>query len=433
MARHEYMIREDYVRNWRVQDALRELIANALDAEVEQGAAASVTHLGDEMVITNRGVRLDVQALYLGGTSKAGSTQTIGQYGEGMKLALLVLVRNNFNVKIENDYETWTPVLETDKNGVRAFAINTRTKKVPSGNLVITIEGVSDDLFYQATQMFLKLNPPKDVLATTEGEILLDPDREGHVYARGVYITKISGAMAGYNLKELEVSRDRRSYEQYQLNLKVQSMWGQAATRPEAARKVFDGFLNGASDLHGASWITNVDLAESMVKVFQARYGDNALPIFSTGEGVELEHLGAKGVVVPSALVSVLRRKLQTPQQFKAEHEQRIVQQFSFDELTQEEQRMLRLVLHDLARIGCNIECRVTVVQFGSPAIEGLHRGEQILLSRLCLQTYGKTAGVLLHEAAHDEGVDASKAHVDQIHTYMEALLTLLAKQRQLA
>lgn len=431
MAKHSYMIKEDYVRGWRVRDAFRELIANAIDAEQEHGAAASVTHTDTTLKIRNIGTRLDIHALYLGGTSKTGSTSAIGQYGEGLKLALLVLVRNNMPVRLENDDEVWTPVLEPDQNGVRALAINTRAKRVPSGNVEITIENVSEDLYYEACLMFLRLQPPKNKIPTSAGEILLDADRLGHLYVRGVYITKLPEALAGYNIQELEVSRDRRSYDTYELTRKIQQMWAEAATRPEAARSVFDGFMNGAQDLQGASWLSNEALTASMVDVFHARYGESALPITSTGEGVELEHLGASGVVVPPTLAAVLRRTLPTVASFRAEQERKITQRFAPQELRPAERQLLQQVLSDLEAIGCSVGSRTTVVTFGSPSVEGLHDGEQLLLARSCLQSYGKTAGVLLHEAAHDSGPDASKAHVDQIHKYMEALLTRLAEQRR--
>ena len=94
------MISKQYVPEWTVKDALRELLQNSLDAGL---IAYTATH------ITNQGT-LELKHLLLGCTAKAGDDTKLGQFGEGLKIALLVLLRNGITATISTDTHDITPM-----------------------------------------------------------------------------------------------------------------------------------------------------------------------------------------------------------------------------------------------------------------------------------------------------------------------------------
>lgn len=86
---------EDYVQHWGLSEAIRELIANNIDEGGTLSYSASTTsnpsdRLSELTFITEK--ELPLEAFLLGYSVKS-NPNAIGQYGEGLKLAMLVLTR----------------------------------------------------------------------------------------------------------------------------------------------------------------------------------------------------------------------------------------------------------------------------------------------------------------------------------------------------
>ena len=91
MARHKMSLDANYVSDWTAQDAFRELFQNAIDwgnwsHSIKDGTLCIISH----------NANLSPSTLLLGSSSKKDGT-TIGKWGEGYKLAMLVLVRLGYN------------------------------------------------------------------------------------------------------------------------------------------------------------------------------------------------------------------------------------------------------------------------------------------------------------------------------------------------
>ena len=101
----ELTIAPNYVPSWGIVEAIRELFQNALDQQ-EQYPDNEMDWSYDEdeqkITISNKTSTLTAQTLLLGATSKAGDVSTIGQFGEGYKIATLVLLRNNKKITFYN-------------------------------------------------------------------------------------------------------------------------------------------------------------------------------------------------------------------------------------------------------------------------------------------------------------------------------------------
>lgn len=69
---------------------------------------------------------LPTECLAIGYSSKVGKTNQIGQFGEGLKLGALALVRNCHQVNIDNSGDIWDFVLET----LSEFNCDTKVLKV---------------------------------------------------------------------------------------------------------------------------------------------------------------------------------------------------------------------------------------------------------------------------------------------------------------
>src|SRR4051812_20289691 len=83
-----YPISPDYVRSWTPVRALCELIANALDEDPD----ATVSWADGVLTIADDGPGIPEEGMILGYSTKTAAQ--IGQFGEGKKLACLVLARS---------------------------------------------------------------------------------------------------------------------------------------------------------------------------------------------------------------------------------------------------------------------------------------------------------------------------------------------------
>jgi hypothetical protein len=417
MPKFQYMVTEDYIRDWRPAHALREILANGVDAESERKAPLQVHHnpKTNTLSVKNVGTRLDVRALYFGGTTKAGNADTIGQYGEGLKLALLVLARNSVPVKVHNDDEDWNATIEPDANGMRVLTVKTRKVATPTGSVEVEIGSVGFELWCEVRDMFLRLLPPEKAIKLNDGTILFDADRVGRYYVRGVFVSHQPNAAFGYDFANLTVGRDRAAFNITDAEIYISRMWDEAVTRAdEVALPLFQAMRSDAQDLAGFTWTAHPALSARLVKIFKDEYGDDAYPIVATGEGLPLEHLGLRGVVLPRALVVCLKRALPPVETLQREMARAVKERYALEDLTDAERKNFLGALDLLADVGVDLRGRAVVVQLGDATILGLHQGEEIQISRAILGDWGQTLMVLIHEAAHDLGVDGSMSHVNR-------------------
>lgn len=432
MAKHVYPISENYVSDWTAAHAIRELVANGLDAETELGAAFTATHKDDVLTLVNKGIKLDPRALYLGESTKRGGSNTIGQYGEGLKLALLVLARQGYSVTIRNGTsETWKATIEPDKNGVRVLVVHVVKANRQSDNLEVEVSGVSEELWTELRSWFLKLQPPATVHQTAAGELLDDPDYMGRIYVRGVYTTKRQGYDFGYNFKNLDTGRDRRIPNSWTLDAAIADMWNEVARRDDAAMqgRLYKAFKNESAEKDVFQYTNPLQLVEKLVAEFVAEYGEKAVPVTGISEGSELAHLGHVAVPLPPRLVYLLRQKMKSVEQVKQEYTQSVKTRWTLEDLTQEERNVVKSVLIVLGGLVPDCETRLNIVTFAMNEVDGLHKDQDVLLARHVLKDFGHALIVAIHEFAHDKGPDGSAEHVGAIQDLTAKVFNQLANR----
>ena len=89
----ELPLSQQYCRSWTALDALREIIANAIDSGSDVDVSWERGPSGGVAIITNEEGELERSNLVLGGTTKADDEDTIGTFGEGLKIGAMVLLR----------------------------------------------------------------------------------------------------------------------------------------------------------------------------------------------------------------------------------------------------------------------------------------------------------------------------------------------------
>ena len=92
-----YPITLEYRKHWKEWEAIRELIQNALDSDKQ---TTRIYKQDGNLIIEDKGKGLQVKHLLLGISEKQDKENTRGQFGEGLKIALIVLKRLGYDVEI---------------------------------------------------------------------------------------------------------------------------------------------------------------------------------------------------------------------------------------------------------------------------------------------------------------------------------------------
>lgn len=166
----ELSLSPKYVSGWGVEEAVREILQNAIDQKAD-GAEASVSYDRETLSILTDGARLKTSTLLLGESGK-DDERYIGKYGEGYKLALLVLTRERKPVKVVTDAETWTPEFRLSETfGEESLQIDVEETGVPGGEFTeFRIGGISPAMMRSFGDRFIALERfmGRDIVARLE-------------------------------------------------------------------------------------------------------------------------------------------------------------------------------------------------------------------------------------------------------------------------
>lgn len=197
-----YPISTDYCSNWNIQDALREFIANALDTDTK----IRVEYKDGKGRIVDSGDGIRLKHFIFGISEK--SKEDIGQFGEGLKVASLVMARNKRKVEIQTKGFNYYPTIEHNNEfDTDLFTVYVKKNQRTSGT-VISFECTESELT-KTKELFSHFRDGRKKSIYAE---YLDIffDEPGNIYVNGLLTANID-CVFGYNVKDktLVASRDR--------------------------------------------------------------------------------------------------------------------------------------------------------------------------------------------------------------------------------
>ena len=213
----ELPLAPEYVSHWGFWEGIREILQNAIDQEWTDPTAEMIFNQShSHIAVTNKNTTLSVGTLLLGRSGKADGQ--IGGFGEGYKLALLVLLRNNYRTTIRTGDQVWTP----------SFGYS----KTFDGN-VLRID-IEDGMDWTADTTFLvectgeeerNIIAERYIHGTVEKSHIIRA-RPGDVFVGGLYVCHFNELKFGYNFVpgEIILNRDRNSVELFELQWKLKDL-----------------------------------------------------------------------------------------------------------------------------------------------------------------------------------------------------------------
>jgi hypothetical protein len=273
------------VSHWTVEDAIRELLQNAID----QGEY-KVTPINNKkrLWIVNENVTLPVKSLVIGQTTK--NDGDIGGFGEGYKLAVVVLLRNGFGVKIVTGGEVWdfcfkpsitfnTSILNITIKPISKVKDTSRTTFIVYDLNEVGVSSVLPKLLMHKAKFF----PHGKFITSSKGQVILNPDNPGDIYINGLYISNNSRFKYGYNFNPgvLHLDRDRKIIETYELSKITSSIWAEIAKNGGYGELIGELVYSEAYDVDSLGYHDiPPDLTDSIHKTFEANNGKQAVPYY---------------------------------------------------------------------------------------------------------------------------------------------------------
>ncbi|GAA4470900.1 ATP-binding protein [Phytohabitans houttuyneae] len=211
-----YPISPNYVKSWTAVRAIAELIANALDEDPQPHVAWA----DGTLTIADNGPGIPEEGLILGESTK--TAQQIGQFGEGKKIACLVLARHPDIRAVQIDTAGYGILPTVQRGRLLGGQLPSRNEQGAEmltyqvyGNTrghgtTVTIE-CPQHLAVEAIGRFRALTEPHYTPPAAPGACVLAAE-PGQVWIGGVLVNTIPGLLASYDLpltgKHLQ-NRDR--------------------------------------------------------------------------------------------------------------------------------------------------------------------------------------------------------------------------------
>ena len=314
MSKIELTLAPNYVPTWTLVDAVRELFQNALDQQKQNSENEASWHYDDVtgvLTISNATSKLTAASLLLGQTTKADDKSTIGQFGEGYKIATLVLLREGKNVVFYNygAREVWRPRFVKSRRfgtDILTFFIEKKAiwEKVPSADLVIAIDGISADEYYdQIVPSNLHLRSDfEDIEETEYGNII---NLAGKVFVNGLYVCDYEPYTYGYNFKpeHIRLDRDRKMVNDFDLRWMASKMWSGSNNIDKVLEMI-------SEDKADVAFLKDVSYSKKWHNLaaerFKDVYGPEAIPVTSQEE-MDSVPTGYRGIVVNSNYSALIR------------------------------------------------------------------------------------------------------------------------------
>lgn len=314
---YELSLTSDYCHDWEFGDAMRELIQNGIDQEVLNSRnkfSIRYNSENEEIVLRNDNSKLKVNTLLLGKSGKANNEDTVGQFGEGYKIAALVLNRlgKTFTIFNREKNEVWESRFKNSekwREKILAFYISTNNDQ-PDDALEIVVGNVTEDEYVELQNVWIGFCESYEKIETSYGEIITDDEFSGKVFVNGLTVDINTSFEFGYNFKPkyIKLERDRKTCDSWNAQATTAHMLSEAMINgliePELIREMVS---RDSDDTYHLDWISERNhFEEYLVSEFDKENPDS-IPVNSQNDFEKVKKLGGNPIIVPYRIASIIK------------------------------------------------------------------------------------------------------------------------------
>ncbi|HKC20032.1 MAG TPA: ATP-binding protein, partial [Candidatus Dormibacteraeota bacterium] len=311
---------EKILDHWGIPEAIREVIANALDEQALSGTAEpQIVKRRDGWHVTDSGRGLRYQHLTQNENPekrrKAGLV--VGKFGVGLKDALATFHRRAIEVTIRSPHGdiTLQRAAKKDFADVKTLhAAITKPSDAKRRGTDFTLKGLADTDMAAARDYFLRFTGDQELERTPLGTILARPedDEPARIYVKGVRVAVEEQFLFSYNITsttaqlQRALNRERTNVGRTAYQERVKAILLKAKSDAVAEELVKDLTRIPLGTNHDE--VTWLDVQEQAVRILAARGKTlfvSAQQMFTMGATVqEARADGYKVIVIPDRLLA---------------------------------------------------------------------------------------------------------------------------------
>ncbi|MHA2216915.1 MAG: hypothetical protein ACXACY_13305 [Candidatus Hodarchaeales archaeon] len=436
----ELSISSEYCADWGLWEGVREVVQNFLDSR-DLGFPGEVKYsaFSGTLTIRNDGTTIDRADIgLLGQTSKSSCPNTRGQFGEGLKIGILALVRAGLRVIIRSGSYAYNANIESSKRFAGKNVLTFHDRKIEHLNAVeIKVLGISQLNWNKLRNNFVDLrDKPFNLYYEdgTTGKVLFDEDDWGRVFVKGILVEQRDDLEFGYDFYNVGVDRDRRMVSDFDLSYHSSRILASAFQAGKLSGKKFlDMLSQGKRDLQYANYHVDQEMFEKIDECFASQHGTNAIPVRSQEDGKELEPYNIKPVIASEPLVRLFKEKGVKEKKIE-EAKLAIDAVYDWDELEPMEQANILSVFEMFEKSGIKFSRQaIQFVDFINSELCGLFKqnegggGVCISIARKVIGRKSWLIKTLVKELAHYCGPDGCLHYENELHQLYGELITFLS------
>ncbi len=259
---------KDYRKEWGPIDAVREIVQNCLDNKEQP--STYVLGTDGTITITTKNFTLPMKYFAMGQSYKTANA--IGGFGEGFKLAMLILQREECAPYIMNDAKVITPAFQrSELLDLDLFSLVVDSNNTHNADLTFVVQ-FPLDLIEELKQ---KVNVFSDnILPLPNGVDLLE-EHPGQVFVNGLWVCAEDNFKYGYNFapNRLSLGCDRQIASSFGMAWETSQYWAKAlnnANKQEVLVMMTEGLLDVLDIHHHLSSAKAKLITEAFVERFGA-------------------------------------------------------------------------------------------------------------------------------------------------------------------
>lgn len=321
---YELTLTASYVSDWTFNDAIRELIQNGIDQEVlDPSNKFDMEYDYDTKILRliSPKSKLNINTLLLGKTSKANNEDTVGQFGEGYKIAALVLNRlgKTFTIYNNEKKQIWNSRFKNSPKWLEKILAFYVSKFEPTERgLIIEVGNVESDEYESLEDVWLNFEGIYDdveKIHTKYGDIIIDESYSGKVFVSGLAIDYNGSLDYGYNFKPqyIKLERDRKTCDGWNAKIITSKMISEALINgdisPETVTKMVE---EDTDDIYQMDIISeNGYLKKILIEEFDKQNTKPfSIPVGSEEQSKRVKALGGNPVIVQHRVAKIISEEI---------------------------------------------------------------------------------------------------------------------------
>ena len=405
-----------YVKGWDIPKAIREVIQNYLDSRKEFECDGYINQDQETGLVTVKdyGPGLELRHMALGISEKSGDA--IGKYGEGLKLALLVMAREGRYIEVKANGKIIRPEIEKSEGyGTEVLVLKVEDMEPCHAALhigtTIRFECTREELESGKQYFEAYLTAKSGFRWMEQGKISLPA---GYIYINGARVGNIENALFSYHLNESETgdigNRDREVIDQDQLKSHVRHVLAHISSLA-VMKELIAAAIDNPSAWEIETGINHYCIPHNSKRVWKRAANEvlGADVVLGGNEEADREasYKGHQVVHIRAWAWDMALQQIGVKTSAQAAQSRATIHRVAIQNLTGEERSVLnkarKIVKENYNEIGKLAVAESLAYKTGDATLEGLYdrREDRIYIKRSVLQNLAHAVHVLLHEAVH--------------------------------